>query len=270
MSQVVQIRGEMPTLRERAGALYENLTRRAILYGASVALPVYLINEYPKSGGTWVGQMVSSALGLPFPRNQVPPLRTAVFHGHYLSPLGLRRVITVWRDGRDVMVSYYFHHHRRSQTMANKVRRVLAFPDPEDVASNLPIMIERCFSKPISPPFSWSDFAKTWWGRKGAVPVRYEDLRVDTAKELRRVIHELSGKELDHEKADAIAAEFSFERQTGRAPGTEDRQQFQRKGIVGDWKNYFNREARQVFDYYAGDELIRLGYETDHEWVIGD
>ena len=40
-----------------------------------------------------------------------------------------------------------------------------------------------------------------------------------------------------------------------------------RKGIVGDWKNYFNKEAREIFNHYAGDQLIKLGYEKDRSWV---
>lgn len=37
--------------------------------------------------------------------------------------------------------------------------------------------------------------------------------------------------------------------------------------MIGDWRNNFTQEARQVFDYYAGDELILLGYERDRDWV---
>ena len=40
--------------------------------------------------------------------------------------------------------------------------------------------------------------------------------------------------------------------------------------MVGDWRNQFTREAREVFDRHAGEELILLGYEKDHSWVDGD
>ena len=39
-----------------------------------------------------------------------------------------------------------------------------------------------------------------------------------------------------------------------------------RKGIVGDWKNYFSREAGEVFDRHCGDVMVRLGYEADRDW----
>ncbi len=56
-------------------------------------------------------------------------------------------------------------------------------------------------------------------------------------------------------------------RQSGRFPGQENKKSFMRKGLVGDWHNYFTQEARELFAHYAGDELILLGYEQDQTWV---
>lgn len=102
------------------------------------------------------------------------------------------------------------------------------------------------------------------------VHVRYEDLHRDTPGELRRVVRELTGKNLDREEAGTIADEFSFERQSGRRSGEEDKKSFLRKGVVGDWKERFSPEAREIFDRHAGRELILLGYEKDHGWVKGE
>ena len=54
---------------------------------------------------------------------------------------------------------------------------------------------------------------------------------------------------------------------TKRKAGEEDRSSFLRKGIAGDWKNHFNTEAVNIFDHYAGETLIKLGYEKNHDWV---
>jgi hypothetical protein len=108
---------------------------------------------------------------------------------------------------------------------------------------------------------------RRWRGRKEATHVRYEDLRRDTAGELRRIVLGLTGERLSPEEAGAIAEEFSFERQAGRQPGEENRKSFLRKGVVGDWRSHFSPEARETFDRYAGDELILLGYERDRAWV---
>jgi hypothetical protein len=105
-------------------------------------------------------------------------------------------------------------------------------------------------------------------GGRNVVHVKYEDLRFDTISELERIVYELSNKNIDGNEALRIVDQFSFEKQSGRKPGQESTSSFMRKGIVGDWKNYFTLEAKKKFDYYAGDALIGLGYEKDHSWVF--
>lgn len=236
----------------------------------SGVVPLYIVNEFPKSGGTWVGQMLGRALDVPFPRNRFPVFQTSVLHGHYLSRWGVKNAVAAWRDGRDVMVSWYHQQlipHEWNRAQVARSRRELPLEDYDDVYENLPAFIEYAFTRPHSPGFSWTDFVRRWHSRKEAVHVRYEDLRQDTAGELRRIARELAGEELSPEEASTIADEFSFERQSGRRSGEEDKGSFLRKGVVGDWRVRFSPRAREVFDRYAGEELILLGYERDRSWV---
>ncbi len=249
------------------------LIRAGMVHLLSGTLPLYVVNEFPKSGGTWVGQMLGRALGVPFPRNRLPVLRPSIMHGHYLNPRGIKNAVVVWRDGRDVMVSWYHQQlipHEWNEQQVSRSRRELPLEDYTDVYGNLPAFIEYAFTRPHSPRFSWSDFVRRWHGRKNAIHVRYEDLRKDTAGELRRVILGLTGKRLRREAATSIAEEFSFERQAGRQSGEENKRSFLRKGVVGDWRSHFSPEARETFDRYAGDELIHIGYEQDRAWVMAD
>lgn len=108
---------------------------------------------------------------------------------------------------------------------------------------------------------------RSWHSRKGVVYVHYEDLRANTAEELQRVFVDLTGEHLESDRASAIAEEFSFARKAGRLPGEEDKGRWMRKGSVGDWRNRFSPKAREVFNRYAGDELILLGYESNKDWV---
>jgi hypothetical protein len=191
-------------------------------------------------------------------------------HGHYLNPRGMKNVVVAWRDGRDVMVSWYHQQlipHEWNERQVSRSRRELPLEDYADVQGNLPAFIEYAFSKPHSPSFSWTDFVRRWHDRKGAIHTRYEDLRRDTSGELGRIVRGLTGELLSPQEATAIAEEFSFERQAGRRAGEEDKRSFLRKGVVGDWRAHFSREAREVFDRYAGEELILLGYERDRAWV---
>ena len=247
-----------------------DLVRAGMVHVLSGIVPLYVVDEFPKSGGTWVGQMLGRALGVPFPRNRFPMLRTSIMHGHYLDPWGIKNAVIVWRDGRDVMASWYHQQlvpHEFNARQVERSRRELPLEDYDDVRRNLPAFIEYSFTRPHSPSFSWTDFVRRWHGKEDAVHVRYEDLHRDTAGELQRVVAELTGRRISREEAAAVAEEFSFERQSGRPSGEESKKSFLRKGVVGDWRNVFGPEARQIFDHFAGEELILLGYEKDRSWV---
>jgi hypothetical protein len=59
----------------------------------------------------------------------------------------------------------------------------------------------------------------------------------------------------------------SFETRTGRRRGVEDPSQHLRKGIAGDWRNFFTERIRSVFKARYADLLVRTGYEMDASWL---
>ncbi len=241
-----------------------------MVYGFSGILPLYVVAEYPRSGGTWFGQILAEYLNIPFPRNRKPAFRSCVMHGHYLySPL-IKNIFIVVRDGRDVMVSYYFHslfiNDKFNASRVERTRRALRFEDYHDVKKNLPKFIKYKFTKSIYNRFTWCEFANNWLD-KGVTLVKYENLLQDAAREAGRAIENVCGVKADYERLEKAAAKYSFKNQSQRDPGEENRSKFLRKGIAGDWKNYFTKDACEVFDNYAGETLIRLGYEKDKSWI---
>jgi len=230
----------------------------------------YIVNEYPKSGSSWLGQMVAEALELPFPRNRLPMSSSSIMHGHYLNPWNMKDTCILWRDGRDIIVSQYYHslfiNEKGNKRLVELTREKFKVDNYEDIHTNLPKFIKLMYKDKVSPRFSWSEFVDSW-GHRDVVHVKYEDLRTDTAKELARVVKGLSGKELDEQKVTELVDKYSFEKQSGRKPGEESTSSFLRKGIVGDWKNQFSQEAKEVFEHYAGGALLKLGYEKDNSWV---
>jgi hypothetical protein len=232
-------------------------------------IPLYIINEYPKSGGTWLGQMLSSALNIPFPRNRFPFLKESILHGHYVTISKVKNVVIVWRDGRDVMISWYYHclflHEHDNDRLVRRSRKALKFNDYEDILNNLPEFMEYVFTRQPNPGFSWSDFVDKWTGNKYVIHVLYEDLHEAAEEELQRIVYQLTGKTLPYNRTKEIVYEFSFKRQSSKTKDSKNC--FLRKGIIGDWRNHFSNDAKIVFDRYAGEALIRLGYEKDHSWV---
>ena len=248
----------------------ESLLRLIMIHGFSGVLPLYIVVEYPRSGGSWFSQMLSDCLHVPFPRNEVPRLTACIMHGHYLYSPHFRNVFCVFRDGRDVMVSFYYHslfeNERYNSELVAYTRRQLASKDFDDIRRNLPGFIEYTFTHRRHPRFTWSEFVDSWID-KDVATVKYEDLLEDAPGELYRSILEVSGKRSDASRLGEIVERYSFENLAKREPGQEDKRSFLRKGIAGDWRNLFDREAREVFNYYAGETLIRLGYEQDSSWV---
>jgi hypothetical protein len=118
----------------------------------------------------------------------------------------------------------------------------------------------------VSQP--WPKYVRTWRTMaKRTTFAKYEDMLQDGVAALSSMLTQYLETDVDEQEIRYTVERYSFKRQTGRAPGTEDRTSFARKGIQGDWRNHFTREAAQVFDHYAGDLLIELGYETNHRWV---
>ena len=116
--------------------------------------------EYPKSGGTWFGKMLADVLGLPYPAPPLFPVTfPAVMHNHWTYDPRLRRCCYLVRDGRDVMVSFFFHRMRRikragvdsSRAHAPTYRRLFGRGyDPDDAIGLLPRFIEREFARPTT------------------------------------------------------------------------------------------------------------------------
>ena len=251
----------------------EAAKRALMLYGFSRLIRIYVVTEFPKSGGTWFSQMLSTYLELPFARNNnSQPFRSSVLHGVFrYNPL-IGSPTVVLRDGRDVMVSAYYHFLHLNETnlksAVEQKRQYLGFKDFDDIHTNLPRFIEYMFDEYAQPVHrcSWSQFMDSWLDRP-AVFVRYEDLLKDCQSTMARVISELTNQPVDDAKLATIVDQYSWRRLAGRKPGSVKKGSFMRKGIAGDWKNNFSRQAAIIFDQVAGEALVQWGYEHDRSWV---
>lgn len=264
----------------------EQATRLLLVNSLNLFNESVLIVEYPKSGGSWLGQLVSNYLDIPFPRNEFPGLSRSVYHSHYkpsyLIPKN-KKILWLVRDGRDVYVSFYYHQliwsnkNKLDPKTVTYTRKNLPFADYNDISNNLPEYLDYSFThKPSKShyfnfPGDWASYNRQWQdevnaGNSNIHLVRYEDLLSNTEDTLRHLLTSVFNVTVDEQKLKQVVEKFSFENQTKRKQGVEDTNSFLRKGIAGDWKNYFNEDAKRVFKKYAGKELTELGYEKDHNW----
>ena len=167
------------------------------------------------------------------------------------------------------MVSFYYHlvfdKPITSAAYSVAVRKAIGVIDPYDIQAAMPRFIQWAFEGGY-PGFSWKEFVHDWHGKGHVHQTSYEAVTLDPKAELTAALNAL-GADLPDAQIDKIISDYSFEAQSNRKRGEEDVTAFVRKGIIGDWKNVFNKEACEMFDRYAGDELILLGYETDRSWI---
>lgn len=69
------------------------------------------------------------------------------------------------------------------------------------------------------------------------------------------------GFDCSEEGIDRIIAANSFEKVSGRKRGMEDRQQFLRKGVRGEWEEVFSEEQKAKFTQVGEDVIKALAYE---------
>ena len=242
----------------------------------ATSLRMYPVVEYPKSGGTWLCRMLAECMSLPFAQYSLLPVAMpCVLHGHWSYNKKLQNVTYLIRDGRDVVVSYYFHWTRLSDNpneanrshWMDKMRGLLGQDaDLQDIRSHLPRFIEHIFANPVGARQNWATHTQQWAGHNNVCYVKYEDLREDCVSAMSGLLSD-HGVQASSEKIERAVDQYSMKRMTGRNPGEEDSESFIRKGVVGDWRNHFTREAAEVFDRLGGDALIKCGYEQDHSWV---
>jgi hypothetical protein len=267
----------------RLGQLAWRTSNRLTHYVSIVcgrAIPMLLVAEHPRSGGTWAAHMLADYFQLPFPKySRLPIACSAIIHTHLWYSPRLAKAVFVKRDGRDLVVSSYFYLLKRIRRLLETgelpYRYLRRYPsldgataDISDCRERLPGFIHDWWSNPFGCRYNWSDYTMSWTtNAPNVVVTQYESLRLDCVAEMSRIISSLVDSPCDMARLAGTIERFSFETQTGRKPGEEDVTSNKRKGQVGDWHNYFSRVAADAFCVRAGQTLIKQGYEVDDSWV---
>ncbi|MBW2369681.1 MAG: sulfotransferase domain-containing protein [Deltaproteobacteria bacterium] len=166
-------------------------------------------------------------------------------------------VFIVIRDLRDTLVSQYFSvkfsHTIMNPDMKSLRKRLLS----ENVIDGLLILLEERLYVSAEIQDSWVDM--------NLPQIHYEDLIKDTYHFVEKMVA-LVAINVDERQIRAAISRHSFAGQTGRQPGQEDLTSHHRKGITGDWRNYFDDRLKNEFKKRYGTLLIRTGYEADDGW----
>jgi hypothetical protein len=243
---------------------------------------IFLVS-YPRSGNTWMRWLLAvSVLGrrdvdrpeivhatipdiyrvtneqlltLPHPR---------IVKSHERYNAGYPRVIYIYRDVRDVMISLFFYF-RKYGRFAN-------------FASFFDVFVKGNLYRDLGVG-GWDENVMSWLAHSDDIAmVKYEDLLADTRSVLAKTLERV---QVAHDKnLVAYAADlctFEWMHNLDRAKDIEGRADlmvqgadpnipFIRKGTSGQWKGLLSPAQIDVIKQKYGDLLLRLGYETSHDW----
>lgn len=181
----------------------------------------------------------------------------------------------IYRDGRDVLVSWAYHWMRVGHENLYQpgfqgltVESAAAMKaDPERFKNNPAIgfLGNDVWVRQTCRDWAWRMKHDAEAARRlptegtPVYSIRYEDLRT-RFDELLPSVYEFLGEDasLAEKPSEATKTLPGFSKET---PGSKHR-----KGIVGDWQNYFDDRLRRLFKEEAGEALIELGYENDLNW----
>jgi estrone sulfotransferase len=227
------------------------------------------VSSYPKSGNTYVRFLLANYLNpdveITF-RNiddYIPDLHKVgagirdrepprIFKTHDDKFFACPRVIYVFRDGRDVLTSYF--HYLNGEKWANSYASVAAF-----------------LNGPERPIETWVTHIRRALEFERAFPaaihlVKYEELVTFPARELGEIVR-FCNFTLDEDRLRRAADASSFEnlRASEKKHGSEriDGPAFLRRGGSGDWENHFTAADLERFDARAASAMKQLGYYTD-------
>jgi lipopolysaccharide transport system ATP-binding protein len=232
---------------------------------------------HPKAGSQWIKDVISAVTYKRTVRVELGAghlLNQSLKQGYYYPTLYINqdqfnqvielnkdisyRAFYVSRDLRDTLISLYFslkHSHKLVSDNVQNQRSILSSMTDKEGLKHL---IENGLQTQSKLQMSWAN--------SNIKMFRYEDFILNQKNEFKKLF-EFCDIMISDKKLGAIVKLHDFKSMTsGRSRGEEDISQHQRKGISGDWKNYFDDEIKDLFKEKYGAILIATGYEKDLEW----
>jgi hypothetical protein len=202
---------------------------------------------YPRSGNTWIGKLLSDVVDgqwLPAPIAEGIVVGGNGNSGIVVTKNHKRRdeitdsnpVVFVYRDPRDVAVSLW-HYRTRMMTLKETIERMVNVYDP---------------NMDLYGPYE--GFVRSWWGIANA-QIAYEELQEKPVEAIERVLGKI-GLTSGHIRESVERQEFSVVKNSN----LERFSHHMRKGIVGDWHNYFDHECEELIYEKLGILMSEQGY----------
>ncbi len=193
------------------------------------------------------------------------------------------KIVNIYRDGRDVILSWYFYQKDAAGGLSTgtEIRiKECTFSEFIRMPNKYYMPIRGFEEKDKNRVEYWRAHVNEWLAKEDAVHLKYETLYNDFEATIRNLASSLGMQErlFDKIKRPEFVSAYSsdiFSRAKRKAKRTlrylfnrNDSKRYKvvfpahpRKGIIGDWKNYFNDSDLEFFMRFAKDVMIKLDYK---------
>ncbi|XP_071957080.1 sulfotransferase 1A3-like isoform X2 [Antedon mediterranea] len=248
---------------------------------------VWLIT-YRKSGNTWVQEIITVLFcGCDFTkRGEMDPKKRVSFVD-LLKP-GMTEFVHVTaakKPSPRIMTTHLQSRHMPREIITKKPKIVYVARNPKDIAVSLYYfhksnkllktfeLWEEYFQAFYDGDLvggSWFEMNLYWWNRRNddnVLFLKYEDMKEDLASAIVK-ISEFLGWPVPEGKLEDVVKHCSFGQMktnpilywhTESAILDDSKSPFMRKGLVGDWKNYFTVSQNEAFDKLYEEKMKGSG-----------
>lgn len=156
-------------------------------------------------------------------------------------------VISITRDIRDILVSecFYIRYHNRNS------RYMKLWKNSQNEKEYIENYIRSKYGRTTMHTHTWF----TSFTDPNYLLVHFEDMVKDTKSVVENICEFL---DIRSEEIDKIVERYSFKGKTGRDRGQEIKHNHNRKGIVGDWRNYLNDVTLQYIENLQNKFLQKI------------
>lgn len=246
---------------------------------------------YPKSGNTWLIRLLSDLLDSPIINDtQVLSSEKRAFysgswklikaHGEnkYFSLKDINRsdkVIYIVRDFRDVLISAFFFNNKHIEEdwveMHSKEKRMfyrqyfrheIKRMNKKWVGNELTEFLNVVRGIKGGKVGNWSEHVRFGLSLRNVGIVRYEDLQRNCAQAVGEVLGK-QGIEYNKERLLDVIERQSFKNRKSQFQNSKDsvNTKFLRKGVVGDWRRFLDKDLNERIIKSHGNTFLQLGYE---------
>lgn len=216
---------------------------------------------FPRSGNTWLNRLLCDLLSSPMQteagaviewpgvsQDGIYVIRKTHRRGD--EKLDWGKWVFIQRDPRDVAVSTMYYY---------------GFSSLLDTLSAL-LNQEKCKASEAWRNWGLGEYepwVSSWLDYPGRADVmtRYELLHSAPFEELDRLVYSLTGERLGSDWIRACHQRQNFSATKKRYDGHAVR-----RGIVGDWHNYFNRMEGRMLDNHLGQFMLEQNYIQNRDW----